>query len=156
MWSYFISLNIKPLAPTFLTSIMSLKLLHGCCNFPSSLRLNLGSLSGLFLCGYCWTKVHTLISRRVNLHTHLEILVEYISCLSNYWRWLSSNEIGYCCFTSFLLANFSTAVNIVSVFLTCFSFLMFSFIWCSTASLCVAFCRIIIKYSSKVTTWLWE
>jgi hypothetical protein len=60
------------------------EIIGGMLQLPSSLHLSLGSLLGLFMSRCCWTKVHTLIFRRVNLHTHLEIVVKSISYLSNY------------------------------------------------------------------------
>ncbi len=53
------------------------------------LHSSLDLLLGLFLCGCCWTKIHTPISKRVSLHTHFEIVKKSISYLFNYWWWQS-------------------------------------------------------------------
>ncbi len=64
-------------------------------------------------------------------------------------------KLTHSCFTNSLSASFSTTINIVNVFIACFSclyFLLFSWM-CSTTSLSIAFCHIIFKCFSNVTTW---
>ncbi len=81
-------------------------LLQGCYNFLHGSNLNQGSLLNLFLHLCYFTKIHTPISKKVNLQTYLEIGMKFIFCLSNYWRWLSYNEISLLLFYKFFFNQF--------------------------------------------------
>lgn len=79
-----ISLSITPPPPHSFNFCLCLKLLQACCNFLFHLHLNHGSLFVMFSHLYCWTKVHTHISKKVSSHTFFEITMKYVSCFSNF------------------------------------------------------------------------
>jgi hypothetical protein len=68
---------------------------------PFRLHSSIGSLLGLFLYLYHWTKAHTYVPKKVNLHTLLEIVVKFVSYLLKYHGWPSNNEIGLLLFCKF-------------------------------------------------------
>jgi hypothetical protein len=107
--------------PTF---VVCLWLLQGCCNFPSGSHLSQGSLLSMFSHMCYWTKIHTHVSNRVSLHTYLEIVVKFVSYLSNYWGWPSYNEIDSFLFLSFFSTNLSAIVIAISVFLPNYIFFL--------------------------------
>jgi hypothetical protein len=61
------------------TLVIHLWLLQVCCNSPSCLHLNQGSLLNMFLHLCYFTKIHTLVSKKVSSQTCLEIVMKYVS-----------------------------------------------------------------------------
>ncbi len=67
-------------------------------------------------------------------------------------------KVAHCCFVSFLLvAHFDVVIIIVAFldFFSCFSFFIV-FLINFVASLSIAFHHIMVKYSFKITTWLYK
>jgi len=66
-------------------------------------------------------------------------------------------KLACCYFVSSNSFNLLIVVNVVNVFFAWFVFLSFYSLICFVASLSIAFCYIIFKYSFEVTiTWFWE
>jgi hypothetical protein len=74
---------------------------------PKVLRINARAPTFFFFVSF-WDPLLGLLkslgahqSKRVSSQTYLEIVMKFVSYLSNYWRWLSCNEIGLLLFYKF-------------------------------------------------------
>ncbi len=110
-------------------SIITIVTLARILNSFFCLHSSPSSLLGLFLCLYHWTKVHTYVSKRVKLHTLLEIMVKFVSYFFKYCGWPSSNEIGllFCKFHFSQSFNWSQCCKCIFCLFFIFPFLPFVF-----------------------------
>jgi len=96
-----------------------------------------------------FTKIHTLVSKKVSSQTCLEIVVKYVSWFFNYWRWPSCNEIGYLLFYKF---SFDQSFNYSQHCKKNFCLSLMFFLICYVVFLSVAFCcRILFVAESSNT-----